>query len=424
MRSFEGDRPAPRPYEGSKPSLPPRQYSKPAFSSGARSFGDKPRPTFGASPRPYSRGGARPFGGDRPAPRPYEGSKPPTAPRSFGGDRGSARPSFGPKKSFGPRRDKEPDYGIPRAFNKFPSDYGQEATPRHTAGTFASRPSTYRRDEEAAGAPKRAFIPRTGATGDAGTSATPEVKTSWGEVATWYDETVSDENSYQRSLILPHLLRLIDPKRGTHLLDVGCGQGLFANTFAEKGAQVTGVDISPELIALSSKLAHANADFQVAPSDVMPFLKTGTIDGAYAVLSLQNIERLDTTLKEIARVLKSGASFSIVLNHPAFRVPKQTSWGFDAEANIQYRRIDRYLSDLRIPITMNPGAKQSAVTVSFHRPLQSYFKLLNKHGFAVDRLEEWTANKESQPGPRAQAENTSRKEIPLFLYMRAKHIGE
>jgi hypothetical protein len=38
-------------------------------------------------------------------------------------------------------------------------------------------------------------------------------------------------------------------------------------------------------------------------------------------------------------------------------------------------------------------------------------------------LEEWISNKKSQPGKRAKAENRSRKEIPLFLALRAKLIA-
>jgi hypothetical protein len=38
----------------------------------------------------------------------------------------------------------------------------------------------------------------------------------------------------------------------------------------------------------------------------------------------------------------------------------------------------------------------------------------------VTRLEEWSSNKTSQPGKRAEAENTARREFPLFMYIRAE----
>ncbi len=65
---------------------------------------------------------------------------------------------------------------------------------------------------------------------------------------------------------------------------------------------------------------------------------------------------------------------------------------------------------------MNPGERfDKKFTVTFHRPLQTYIKAFNKSGLVIARLEEWTSHKESEKGPRQEAENKSRKEIPLFM---------
>lgn len=75
---------------------------------------------------------------------------------------------------------------------------------------------------------------------------------------------------------------------------------------------------------------------------------------------------------------------------------------------------------------MNPGqvkeGKMPEKTVSFHRPLQSYFKFLQKSGFAVSRLEEWNSHRKSELGKRSKAEDTARKEIPLFLALVANAL--
>ena len=57
--------------------------------------------------------------------------------------------------------------------------------------------------------------------------------------------------------------------------------------------------------------------------------------------------------------------------------------------------------------------------MSFHRPLQYYFKMLAKEGFVVRRLEEWISHKESMAGPKKIAEDNARKEIPLFMMIEA-----
>ena len=95
----------------------------------------------------------------------------------------------------------------------------------------------------------------------------------------------------------------------------------------------------------------------------------------------------------------------------------------DEEKKIEYRRVDHYRTETKVPILTPPFADKDSYTLTYHRPLESYFAALSNAGFAVNGLEEWISNKKSQPGKRAKAENRSRKEIPLFLALRAKLIG-
>lgn len=242
--------------------------------------------------------------------------------------------------------------------------------------------------------------------------------TSWGHVASWYDQLLANQDSYQNKVILPNLLRLLKATKGQTVLDLACGQGFFAYAFTQAGAKVIGADISPELVALA-KDHVPQAEFHVAPAHELPFLKDASLDAITIILSIQNIENVHEVFKECARVLKPQGRLLLVLNHPAFRIPKQSSWGIDEKNNIMYRRLDQYLSESKAGIQMHPGDKPDEMTFSFHRPLQFYFKSLTKQGFAITRLEEWGSHKKSEPGPRAKAEDKARKEIPLFLFLEA-----
>lgn len=256
-----------------------------------------------------------------------------------------------------------------------------------------------------------------------------DTNTSWGSVAEWYDELLEeDASTYQKELILPNLMRLCDIKKGETVLDLACGQGFFARALASAGAKVIAADIAGELIALAKEKQTNEKNskaiiYHTAPADALPFIAGASIDKAIIVLAIQNIENLHGTLAECARVLKKGAPLFIVLNHPAFRIPKESSWGFDEKEKVQYRRIDRYLSESKVKIIMHPGAKSKEATVSFHRPLQAYMKAFTKAGFAVTRLEEWNSHKTSEKGPRQEAEDRARKEIPLFMLLEAKRIA-
>jgi hypothetical protein len=54
--------------------------------------------------------------------------------------------------------------------------------------------------------------------------------------------------------------------------------------------------------------------------------------------------------------------------------------------------------------------------------MQDFFKALSKAGFAVTKLEEWISHKKSEKGPKQAAEDTARKEIPLFLMLEVRKM--
>lgn len=255
-------------------------------------------------------------------------------------------------------------------------------------------------------------------------------KTSWDGVADWYDDLLEQNpDSFQKNVLMPNLIRIVDPKKGMNILDLACGQGYFARAFFQNGAKVIGYDISKELITLAleqekkRKEGEEKIQFHVTPADSLPFMQDGTMDIVTIILAIQNIENIQGVFAECSRVLKPSGRLVVVINHPAFRIPQRSDWGWDEKQSKQFRRLDAYMSDDQIKIDMTPGEKvvtKKKFTISFHRPLQSYFKVLSKSGFAVTRLEEWISHKKSQAGPRAVEEDRMRKEIPMFVCLEAR----
>lgn len=239
--------------------------------------------------------------------------------------------------------------------------------------------------------------------------------TSWGNVADWYDDVVNDRDSYQNKVILPNLLRIVAPEKGKSVLDIACGQGFFSHAMAAKGAKIVGVDIGTALIDIAKKQAGPNETFHVMSAENLSGLEDAEFDAAFCVLAIQNIEHMAKAFKEASRVLKSRGKFVIVMNHPSFRIPGKSAWGFDEKGGIQYRRVDEYLSESRKAMDMKPGTPGTEITHSFHRPLQVYSKTLANAGFAISRIEEWTSHKESEAGPKKVMEDKARREIPLFM---------
>ena len=277
--------------------------------------------------------------------------------------------------------------------------------------------------------------------------------TSWNNVANWYDEYLSDVDTYQAKVILPNLLRVLALKKGDRVLDLACGQGYFSRAMHEAGAKVIGIDASPALIE-KAKAAERNSGrhlvsrssgspsvkenfashitYKVATADRLDFLAAHSLDAVTIVLAIQNMENIAQVFDACAKALKGTGRLVLVMNHPAFRIPKASSWGWQegrtappyakATEGVQYRRVDAYMSDMKVVIDMTPGqdAKSKTqkanemTTVSFHRPLQTYSKTLANAGFAIKRIEEWISHRESGTGPRKGAEDKARKEFPLF----------
>lgn len=250
-----------------------------------------------------------------------------------------------------------------------------------------------------------------------------EAKTSWGGVAEWYEEHLKGGDTYQEQVIAPQVKRLLLSQKGKPILEIGCGEGYFARLLAREGHNITGCDISPELIR-RAKEQDGPISYHVSSAEKLSFAADGIFAAVLAVLTLQNMERIEPVCLEVARVLAPRGRFIGVINHPAFRIPTQTSWGSDSTVGVQYRRIDSYLSARSAKIDMHPGSHgKQQFTCSYHRSLQDYSKALRAAGFAIMRIEEWISHRTSGEGPRKDAEDTARKEFPLFLMFEAIKIS-
>ncbi len=248
--------------------------------------------------------------------------------------------------------------------------------------------------------------------------------TAWGPVAQWYDGLVGDEGSeFHREVVLPGVIRLLGLEAGASAIDIACGQGVLCRALNERGVKIVGVDAASELIHAARERGPAGIEYRVGDARELIGLSAGPFDAAACVLAIQNIHPIAPVLTGVSWLLRPRGRFVLVMMHPCFRGPKETSWGWDAAANVQYRRVDRYLLPRKAPIVTHPGQDASEYTWSFHKPIEAYVKALRNAGLLIDAIEEWPSHKHSDSGPRAAAENQARKEIPMFLAIRALKVG-
>src|SRR5215472_6867245 len=76
------------------------------------------------------------------------------------------------------------------------------------------------------------------------------VRELWDTAAGAYAEgQASGRDYYRLAFFGPAHIALCGDVQGRRILDVGCGTGYFAREMARRGARVTGVDISPQMLA-------------------------------------------------------------------------------------------------------------------------------------------------------------------------------
>jgi SAM-dependent methyltransferase len=247
-------------------------------------------------------------------------------------------------------------------------------------------------------------------------------------VADWY-RGISGRRGPEliSSVVYPEVLRLAGNVSSRSVLDVGCGPGALARLLAYRGASVVAIDASKRMIELARDDAKEagvtpEPDFVVADAEHQSSLPPGPFDLVTLVLALQNMERPDRVLRNLASRLRPGGRLVLALNHPCFRNPGVTHWGFDTEERVQFRRIDAYRSHRRAEIQIHPGSDPESTRPSFHWPLETLFGALRRAGLAVLDLCEPTSDRTSEGG-RAEAENRARSEIPLFCVILAERRG-
>jgi len=128
----------------------------------------------------------------------------------------------------------------------------------------------------------------------------------------WWDQKSARFRSLHR--ITPFRLQLIEefvgPVAGKKIADLGCGGGLLAIPLLDRGANVTGVDISAESIAVAREVAGRRGKFIVGDICHLP-LPADSFDLVLLMDVMEHIESADRVMQEASRILSSGGKLII-----------------------------------------------------------------------------------------------------------------
>ena len=133
-------------------------------------------------------------------------------------------------------------------------------------------------------------------------------------------------------------------RAGMRVLDVCCGTGVVAVTAALKGAQVTGLDLTPELLAVAKQnavTAGVVIDFHEGDVEQLPFADA-TYDAVVSQFGHMFAPRPDVAVGEMLRVLKPGGTVAF------------STWPPELLLGRLFSVIARYLPPPPIPISPPP----------------------------------------------------------------------
>jgi SAM-dependent methyltransferase len=249
-----------------------------------------------------------------------------------------------------------------------------------------------------------------------------DVRQGWDDVASWWVGRYSEKGDINREWVIdPALLRMAGDVRNLRVLDAGCGGGYLSRILAKQGAHVTGVDLSPKL------LAEAKAQETRAPLGIrflrrdlarLTSIADESFDLVVANVVLQDVRRLDEAVNEIARVLKPRGRFLFSITHPSFDIPP-AHWVREPEDTERpeerpFMAVDHYFD--RVSLSWAPHGLPPVV--GFHRPLRDFTDAVFKAGLVIHRLEE--------PLPLPEALRTRYRQfadqvrVPNFLIVEAR----
>jgi SAM-dependent methyltransferase len=121
-------------------------------------------------------------------------------------------------------------------------------------------------------------------------------------------------NFFNKEIEVPAIRKFIGKVKGKKVLDIGCATGTVTRMLQRHGADVTGVDISKEMIRIA-RSRNPRVPFHIANMKHLPF-RAKTFDALFYSLSIHYERDLVSVFREAARVLKHRGRMVISTHNP------------------------------------------------------------------------------------------------------------
>jgi ubiquinone/menaquinone biosynthesis C-methylase UbiE len=220
-----------------------------------------------------------------------------------------------------------------------------------------------------------------------------QVRSTWDELAAFWDERMEAGLTWQRHLIQPAVERLLRLEPGERVLEIACGNGEFARRMSELGGQVLATDFSDGMLE-RARVHGGNIDYtRVDAMDEAAILglgEPGSFDAVVSNMAIMDMESIEPMVAASSRLLTPAGRFVFSTLHPSFNsgdvrpmVESEMEGGLREIYSVKVSSYSRSSSGKGVAIPDQPVEQWY-----FHRPLWMILQPFFDHGFALDGLEE------------------------------------
>ncbi len=178
---------------------------------------------------------------------------------------------------------------------------------------------------------------------------------------TWDPQAYNREGSFVHQLA-GGVVEWLAPQPGERILDLGCGDGQLTARIVQSGAIVTGVDASAAM-ADAARARGIAADH--APAEQLPY-SDATFDAVFSNAALHWVHGQDAMMAEVHRVLRPGCRFVAEMG---------------GHGNIAAIRV------AMTAVLERHGCGTREADVNYYPTPDAYRRRMERHGFAIDRIE-------------------------------------
>jgi len=201
-----------------------------------------------------------------------------------------------------------------------------------------------------------------------------EVRRAYDNIASIYDKKRKDEIIYNDYIEKPATLSLLKGIKGKKILDLGCGTGALSKILKNRGAIVSGIDISPKMINIAKRNVK-NVEFKIGSFYKIPY-KSSSFDIVVASLVMHYASDLNKSFKEVKRVLKRDGVFIFSSDNSVLHITKRMKG-----KPRNYRVFGDYFKENKLYAHW----KVFKVRMPYqHITFQTWMRVIIKNGFVIE----------------------------------------